>query len=499
MKKKNHTLEELLRAAREESPVVSFSDTAEQIARLEAKRQERRGIAWLWERAFAFPNAAWKSVHNSAQSLVGNFLDNVNNAGIFIFSPLSTNLLRGASLAVLALMLFPALTDDMRLDDIHLRKLLPDNTSHQATAALVIENVRTKSTTTTSRKASNYAAYSAFTSKNTPNNEPSTQSTNAATEPFASESNTNPYPSLAEETRRFQERSTSEKSPSEKSLVLRNDIHENESKAQPLSNPANTSTEASFWQRLSVEARLASRTDIATNTGNNGASTLASAGTDASHHTMLDAASQQQFAAESASPLQNIALGVQFAVDEHHSIGLEGGTEPFLSALRPTSTFSLAQRNNPNSIEIINAPQERPQVGITSIDPPSTQPRGPSSGGGGTDPVAAPPFNAAQRTISAETRNRAWFGASYQYSFSIIPVLGGVQPLARLSVGGGEIGLVSRGIIGVRFLPQSHVSVLLAGEGTGIARQSILSENTANAPWEFAPRLGMTLGIAIKF
>ncbi len=522
MKKKNHTLEELLRVAREESPVVSFSDTAEQIARLEAKSQKRSGFAWFSARAFAFPNAAWKSIQTSTQS----FLDAANNASnAAIFSPLSTRLVRGVSLAALVLMLFPALTHDVHVGDINpLRNLLPEHASNQATAALQMENTSAKSNTTisrttsrtTNRTASNHAAYSAFVSNNavsnTSDNESSTQPVNTATEPSASASGTSTYSSLAEETRRFQERVASEKSLSEKSLAFKNDVNENELKAQPTDNPANTSTEASFWQRLSVEARVASRTDLAsTGAGNGTASALTPIRTDAqftSARSILDAKSQQQFASESASPLQNIALGVQFALDEHHSIGLEGGTEPFLSAIPSTRNFSLAQQGDPNRIESINVQQptdgNQPRAGITSVVTPSTTQPGQGNGGGGMpiggtiDPVP-PPTNTAQRTIFAETRNRAWFGASYQYSFSIIPVLGGVQPLARVSVGGGEIGLVSRGIIGVRFLPQSQVSVLLAGEGTGIARQSILSENAAGATWEFAPRLGMTLGIAVKF
>jgi hypothetical protein len=65
-----------------------------------------------------------------------------------------------------------------------------------------------------------------------------------------------------------------------------------------------------------------------------------------------------------------------------------------------------------------------------------------------------------------------------------------------LTVGGGEIGVVGRTIIGARFLPQNQVSVLLAGEGAGIASPNPLAANSA---WNFTPKVGLTLGLSVKF
>lgn len=230
--------------------------------------------------------------------------------------------------------------------------------------------------------------------------------------------------------------------------------------------PSEAAQERTFWKRLSIDARVTTRTEIAS-----AQASMLSPTFDAANFN-----TQRQFAADAASPLQNIAIGVMYALDNHQSIGIEGGTEPFLSVI-PATGFAGGR------------PQTTMPPDITTTSTPSSMPST-------TRTQQNNEMLLAQRTPTLEARNRAWFGAAYQYTLPMIEVLGGVQPLARVTLGGGEIGVVSRALLGARFLPENQVSVLLAGEGAGIARQNALSPTSA---WDFVPRLGMTLGLSVKF
>jgi hypothetical protein len=156
-----------------------------------------------------------------------------------------------------------------------------------------------------------------------------------------------------------------------------------------------------------------------------------------------------------------------YALSEQHSIGLEGGNEPFLVSVQVNSTGNrgftgVAADTNTNI------------AGITGS--PST-----------------PRFDAnANREYRRSSSNRTWFGVAYQFNADIIDVFGGVQPLARITLGGGELGAVGRTLIGAKFLPKERFSIMLAGEGAAVASQ-------LQSVWNLTPRLGITLGLSVKF
>lgn len=462
MNKQNHTLEELLRAAREEQPVVSFSETAEQIGRLEhhlQQRKHRRGIAWLWEKAFAFPLQTGRNV-----------ADAISNA-VFAPNPVFTRLASGIAVAGVVILLFPELVHDTYF--ANMSGLQPSqNLALQASEAE--PHGQTQPAFPHSPRIRKYGSQGAQSlalaplqtvSDSAGNNKPEVTTPESPSTLASStvETSAQPVEALRNAAKEAAQLPSQKQTPFAKAPFV-------EKPEQTLAAAPEAANERTFWQRLSFDARVATRTSLA-------APADASAGM-ASATRLQTFKAEQQLASEAASPLQNIALGVMYALDGQHSIGVEGGTEPFL-AVTPTSTAQTdgsgngGDRNNPGFVGITSTPS------METNRPPVT-------------------------TTIAETRNRAWFGAAYQYSFPVIETLGGLQPLTRITLGGGEIGFVSRAIIGVRFLPQNQVSVLIAGEGAGIARQNGVSSGTSsgassNATWEFVPKLGMTLGLAVKF
>jgi hypothetical protein len=51
---------------------------------------------------------------------------------------------------------------------------------------------------------------------------------------------------------------------------------------------------------------------------------------------------------------------------------------------------------------------------------------------------------------------------------------------------------VGRTLIGAKFLPKERFSIMLAGEGAAVASQ-------LQSVWNLTPRLGITLGLSVKF
>lgn len=463
MKKKNHSLEELLRAAREETPVVSFTETSEQIERLEASAQRKKRIipAWLWERAFAFPLAVKHRFHE----LTDGFSENI--ATIF-YNPVLTRLVNGTAFLFVLFVVFPALIHDTQFASLSQR--IASEVSPAQAMEKFADNPRFG--TANSVRRSYHANNFNITSKTAQHLAPETI---AATTDTSTNTNTSVHTTIVAN-------STSEvaqnlaPSESQNSVLVRSSeaVSSNTFLTKSTSDKNTTNNiipeaaqELTFWQRISVEARVATRTEFQSSQAQSLQTQDAKA-----------FAARQQFSSEAASPLQNIALGVMYKLDEHHSIGVEGGTEPFLSSIRVNSFAGIGGTEG-----MTNPSQRNDSVRISLVVPDK-----PTITGGGNQPSAS--------DITSTTKNRVWFGAAYQYTLPIVEVLGGIQPLARLTLGGGEIGVVSRAIVGARFLPQNQVSVLLAGEGAGIARQN---ETLPNNAWEFLPRLGMTLGLSVKF
>jgi hypothetical protein len=450
--KQNHKLEDLLRAAREESPVVSFSETAEQITRLEALSQQgsrRRGLVWWWEKAFAFPRTLGQHVGEIA---------NMRFPTQPVLTSFSARLAGGMAFVAAVVVLFPHLTHDGAFPRIVGSEKITPVPTEQGAYMTVQKDVAQKFSKNvyknTSQGSSQLASLPFLAASDSSHKEANTLSQNVAQNSTQAASE-QPSPQIL--------RTLIGQAPpsAERSVVIATE--------QPLQNTPQAAPEEAFWKRLSLEARVATRSALAPAAS---ASTLSPA--DATSFR-----SAQQLASESASPLQNIALGVMFALDEHHSIGIEGGTEPFLSAVRAeagltqTGTGSLATNSMDSTRSLATGAPTF--VATSPVDKSQNLPR---------------------NVQTTETRNRAWFGAAYQYNFAIIEALGGVQPIARLTVGGGEIGVVGRTIIGARFLPQNQVSVLLAGEGAGIASPNPLAANSA---WNFTPKVGLTLGLSVKF
>jgi hypothetical protein len=153
-----------------------------------------------------------------------------------------------------------------------------------------------------------------------------------------------------------------------------------------------------------------------------------------------------------------------YSLSEHHTVGIEGGNEPFLTAVRFNSNNGLTAAADSGR-------------GITaSLQPGST-----------TNPAVKAPDQYRQ-----SSSNRTWFGAAYQYNAEVWDVFGGVQPLARITLGGGELGAVGRTLVGARFMAKEQFSILFAGEGAAVASQ-------LQGSWNLTPRLGVTLGLSFKF
>jgi hypothetical protein len=188
-----------------------------------------------------------------------------------------------------------------------------------------------------------------------------------------------------------------------------------------------------FWSRLSVEARISARADVRPNALEQGA----------------------------LSPLHNLSFAALYALSERHAFGVEGGNEPFALA-----SFTAVATDE----ELTFGTSSLTMQGTTQ----TTEPR------------------QGERRFERTLANRAWAGASYQYSAEALDILGGVQPCARLTLGGGELGGVGRALVGARFLPKERFSFLLAGEGAAVV-------SSLEGAWEFTPRLGVTFGVSVKF
>lgn len=490
MKKHLSKLDDLVQAARTEQPVVSFEETARQV-RLMAEKQ-RKPLWTLLRDAWAFPlrqiqrftqgftvqlpsESAWNVVGLMQGGAVRGFAGVCAAALVLVVFPalihdLSYSLLKRSTVAEniagnqAASVLVskgdsPKTVHNNLAQNADNKKHLGQITHSSASAtippavtegnaisslsvAVIVDSVSTDSAQKTNTMLSNFAlaeyGLSAVLRKssveiamNTPINTPSTANNTKSVEQNSNKS--------------AQEYTT----PSSDAALDRVLPSEEQGAAQ------------GFWQRVSLEARIAARTDIGTQTGNVASSsqTFFSANQDQRPFSQNNTAS---------TPLQNVALGMYYAVNEHHTVGIEGGTEPFFTAQMQQVTQAPDMQGGNNSL-----------VGITSM--PS-----------GSAPSNSLTTNRTQTVPVRSASNRTWFGAAYQYNAEAWDVLGGVQPLARITIGGGELGAVGRTLVGAKFLSRERFSFVLAGEGAAVASQLL-------GTWNLTPRLGVTLGLSVKF
>lgn len=458
MKKRISKLDDLVHAARNEAPVVSFEETARQ---LKALAEKRRKPLWMWlADAWAFPLRKLRGVQMPdrtwfAQPLT--FVQEIIANGIVAkIIPTNGSAIRGfAGVCAVALIIstFPSLIQDSyfagfagRYSSGTVQKhrssndvpLTTDKTKNgrglQATMRINSSSAEGQSSLQTPPQSVAAALASDFSrgseamlqqglSSQAPENSPTT----AVRQEEPSVNGIVPPPS---------------KTPS---VLYRTPESASARGSSTMASAAQTervpqmSEEPTFWQRVSLEARMAARTDLA--------SPLPAS--------ILPATEKQ-----AQTPLQNIAMGMYFALTEHHTVGIEGGNEPFLTAVRFTSFATIADTDRGN----VN----------TSLLPGLTTP------------------TVKRDEYRQGSTNRTWFGAAYQYNADMWDVLGGVQPLARLTLGGGEMGAVGRTLVGARFMAKEHFSLMLAGEGAAVASQ-------LQGAWNLTPRLGVTLGLSVKF
>jgi hypothetical protein len=182
-------------------------------------------------------------------------------------------------------------------------------------------------------------------------------------------------------------------------------------------------------------------------------------------------------AAPGGTPLQNIALGVFYKLSEHHSVGIEGGTQPFALGYRASSpvTASLTTTSRTDTVR---------GLGIT------------------TTPSASSTLttNATTQDKQAEAQSGVlpWVAAAYQYSHDVLDVVGiGLQPIARVSLGGGAAGGLGRCMVGVSVLPDGTFSILLAAEAAVLGRTT--TDQTLANRFLLSSQAGVTMGVSVKF
>ena len=451
MKKRPSKLEELLQAARTDTPVVSFEESAQQIRSFAEKR---RKPVWTWlADAWAFPLAHLGGLRRRVW------------ADFALLHP-QGSWLRGFVVACIIMAIissFPALIHDLSFDNIALTRQQSLNALPKLASSEVAAIQKSRITPVFSEK-SKYRSHSTDTafmlaqgvpvpiadsSENAQEHTTTFTATNSGVESVLYQASTSANESTSIPTA-F---GISTKAPSlleRHQEGTRSAAFAPKTAQEPHETLLSTETpEPTFWQRLSLEARLAARTDIASST-------------------IPTSASQQADAlpTNTSTPLQNIALGVYYALSQQHSIGLEGGNEPFLVAVQ-VNTTNRGFTGTPGQMG----------TGIAAIP-------------NGTNP--ANDTQNSKTEYRQGTSNRTWFGAAYQFNAEVIDIFGGVQPLARITLGGGELGAVGRTLIGAKFLPKERFSIMMAGEGAAVASQ-------LQGSWNLTPRLGVTLGLSVKF
>jgi hypothetical protein len=451
------TLEDYLHTARNDSPALSFEEAARRVR--EADRRKRRGF-WLWLRSsLAAPLIGW------------------NVSGRIFWS----GALAGAAAVGLVLMMLPR--------GANINNEMPSQTASRAalraTSPVLAETpvVPPHTNASTFQHRIKPSSLLAFTtpqrrdgegaSANTPpySMQPAGKSdaayttnisvmadSNAASAADIPTTSTQAAPPLLAWMWRVERDSTPvAKVPSILSIAnnksasasstLSSTLSNTSSRALAVSDTTQASPALLFTpkSRFSVEYRVAARTGFDATSG--------------------------------GTPFQNMALGVFYRLSEHHSIGLEGGTQPFALGYRAAApTFSTLttfpsmdtnttrtagiQLSNPNTPTGTNTKQEMPAEAQSGILP--------------------------------------WVAGAYQYSHDVTEFLGvGVQPLARASLGGGAAGGLGRFMAGVQFLPEGSFTFLLAAEAAVLGRTT--TDQTLANRFLLSSQTGITMGVSVKF
>jgi hypothetical protein len=426
MKKRITKLDDLVHAARNEAPVVSFEESARRIAAL---AQKRRKPLWTWlADAWAFPLRKF-------QALTG--VDWLSGQRTF------ANGFAGACVVALILAVFPSLIRDAHFAGKYQAMPVAIQTSGNTAQAARVQSVRSTHVSTPSRRHKAHPESLAFASQTNivAASADTTSPSSVSSSPEASGVQVAEY-SITTALRQQKSRESGfSQPPSQTSSILRQNSEQVSTLAAEHTSalPSVLPQEQTFWQHFSLEARMSARTDLA--------SSLPSS--------LLPATENQ-----ASTPLQNLALGMYYALSEHHTVGIEGGNEPFMTAVRLNNSFATTGMDT-NTVS-------------TSLVPSGTNP------------------TARKDEYRQSSSNRTWFGAAYQYNAEVWDVFGGVQPLARITLGGGELGAVGRTLVGARFMAKEQFSILFAGEGAAVASQF-------QGSWNLTPRLGVTLGLSFKF
>jgi hypothetical protein len=309
---------------------------------------------------------------------------------------------------------------------------------------------------------------------------------NAAAEPMKQESV--PHKSVPDESVP-QDLGTPTASKKARSVVFRSDAPMNASLAADSGHATGTPLVPPLLSepsRFSIEFRLAARANSDTLAGN-------------------------------GTALQNASFGVFYRLSEHHSIGIEGGTQPLALSVRSFAQSATAISNDMNRMN-----QQQGGTGATNQQMPQPPPQptpgmvmgiGIQTSRADTMPPVAPAANPSLSTVERTTA--PWFAAAYQYNHDVVR-LGGVavQPLARISLGGGGAGAVGRVLAGISLFPEERFTVLLAAEGAALGAVATSSQtptsqpNTPNLPnqqsspqqaFTISSQTGVTLGIVVKF
>lgn len=431
MKKRISKLDDLVHAARNEAPVVSFEESARQIAAL---AQKRRKPLWMWlADAWAFPLRKF-------QALTG--VDWLSGQRTFAHG------FAGACVVALVLAVFPSLIRDTHFAEKYQATPLTIQTSGNTTQTSEMQSVRSTHVTTPNRIHKAYSESFAYASQiNVAAASADTTSSSSASSSAEASGAQAPEYSIATALRQQKSREGGFAQPPSQMPSILHQSPEQSSTLAAERTPALPSAlpqEPTFWQHISLEARMSARTDLASS---------------------LPSSLLPNTESQANTPLQNLALGMYYALSEHHTVGIEGGNEPFMTAVRFNSNNGFTAAATDSS-----------RGNTTSLLPSST-----------TNPTVKAPDQYRQ-----SSSNRTWFGAAYQYNAEVWDVFGGVQPLARITLGGGELGAVGRTLVGARFMAKEQFSILFAGEGAAVASQ-------LQGSWNLTPRLGVTLGLSFKF
>jgi hypothetical protein len=523
------TLQDFIHAARNEKPVVSFDESASRLqADLAADRQARRAsrrkrsrfMFWWTDTAQATP----RLIAGGFQTLGRRLGEKVTPAlsGLVVRPPFASGMITGVAATIVLGMLLTNPTHDTSYQASHgTRRETSYNGSSSTERAVSSRPPQAnifspKPSLTFSPKSPLTSSLAAPPQVPSPANNLAVNRTESHSQAIAAHTSEQtphrPIVPVQDSVRSVggedETKPTTLSANVEKSVEKSADKNvdkTSEPVPEPLTKPfvLPSSDAASLTNPFSLEYRVAARTATQTT-----ARTEATAG-----------------ATFAAAALQAMNIGAYYALDEHHSIGLEAGLQPFSSL----SSFSSAvanpllpslTTNGTPTLTTINTgvPANVPPTdafimptpfGITAAPTLTTRSQNqPPPAFSAIQPESLRSTN-GQLNSSNTVQQAPWFAAAYQYSADAFSVAGiDVKPLARLSLGGGAAGALGRMLLGIQYAPSAMLRFLLAAEGTALAsavENSVqnsaqnLVQNSAQSGFQIRSQAGVTLGVGIKF